>query len=80
MKKKANLYCLVIVSLLLCNLGLLGYNLQSKDVSNVFLNPKLNSIELNFWEPIITKTTDLYPNNIAIGDANNDGYNDIIHS
>jgi len=78
MKKKNSLYCFVIASLLLFNIGMLGHNLQSKDISNVFLNPKLSSVELNFWEPIITKTTDLYPNNIAIGDANNDGYNDII--
>ena len=61
---------LFVVSLLLCNFGLLGYNLQSKDVSKVFLDPKLSSVELYFWDPIVKKTTDEPSYNVAIGDAN----------
>ena len=78
MKKKASLYCLFVASLLLCNFGLLGYNLQSMSVSEVFLNPKISSVELHFWDPINTITIDISPYIVAIGDANNDGYDDII--
>ena len=42
------------------------------------IEPKSNAVNLNYWDPIIAITTEAHPYRVALGDANNDGYNDII--